>query len=309
MAWEKFKFAETDTVLPAKIIVCDELAEFIEGVDRKDMRDADRLQDNFQSIARLGRSAHIHIVLATQSASGNLFPSSLKNNIATRMICGRVEANISRMAIDSEEGESLPLTPGSYLGYSKGETQQFQGYYTPTKRVLALGTVKDGFNHKTGLPESGDSFDMSPVDDNVADDDDNLVETSSDMPDTDNDESPLARHRRELDAHNDMPDIEDSEDTDNSDDSNDESDNDNALDIGNIDESNIDIYDSTLSDSGTNSDITEKMNIDISDSPKQSSSGAHHIHISNTGDKSVKPRIKINIKTGASNDKHGSIIE
>ena len=176
MAWEKFKYAETDTVLPAKILLCDELAQFIGNPDRKEMRLADKMSANMQQIAQLGRSAHIHMVLATQSASGNLFPSSLKNNIAQRCICGRVEANISRMAIDSEEGESLPLTPGSYLGYSKGTTQQLQGWYTPTKAVLALGTVKDGYDNKTGLQVDGDSFDMSPVEDIVEEQEDDSEE-------------------------------------------------------------------------------------------------------------------------------------
>lgn len=186
MTWEKFKYAEIDTVLPAKILVVDELAQFLEGVDRKDMRLADKLQENFASIARLGRSAHVHIVLATQSASGNLFPSSLKNNISTRFICGRVEANISRMAIDSEEGESLPLTPGSYLGYSKGETLQFQGYYTPTPTVLSLGTVKPGYDKKTGLPIETED-DMAPVEDfsddeQVSEPDSNVVFDENDTP-------------------------------------------------------------------------------------------------------------------------------
>lgn len=176
MAWEKFKYAETDTVLPAKILLVDELAQFIGNPDRKEMRLADKMSANMQQIAQLGRSAHIHMVLATQSASGNLFPSSLKNNIAQRCICGRVEANISRMAIDSEEGESLPLTPGSYLGYSKGTTQQLQGWYTPTKAVLALGTVKDGYDNKTGLQVDGDSFDMSPVEDIVEEQEDDSEE-------------------------------------------------------------------------------------------------------------------------------------
>lgn len=206
MAWEKFKYAETDTVLPAKILVVDELAEFVEGVsDRKQMRLVDQFQENIQSIARLGRSAHIHVLLATQSASGNLFPSTLKNNISTRFICGRVESNISRMAIDTEEGESLPLTPGSYLGYSKGETQQFQGWYTPTKTVLSLGTVKDGFDPKTGLSTSTDAFDMSPVEDIDCeeDSDDNDIEEEQDqdlinMDSTDNIEDLLSEDEEEF---------------------------------------------------------------------------------------------------------------
>ena len=164
MAWEEFEYAEVETVLPAKILCVDELAQFVEVTDRKLMRLVDKFQGNIQSIARLGRAEHIHVVLATQSAMGNLFPSSLKNNVSQRFICGRVEANISRIAIDTEEGDSLPLTKGAYLGYSKQETLQFQGFYTPTKRVLSLGTVKPGYDPKTGLPIESEE-ELTPVSD------------------------------------------------------------------------------------------------------------------------------------------------
>lgn len=163
MAWEKFQFAETETVLPAKIIIIDEVAEFVEQADRKLMSKVDKFQENIASIARLGRSAHIHLVMATQSASANIFPSSLKNNIAQRFIAGHVTAQISRMAIDTEEGESIPSSPGSYLGYSDGETLMFQGWFTKTKDVLSYGTVKEDYNAVTGLPEGGDSYDISHV--------------------------------------------------------------------------------------------------------------------------------------------------
>lgn len=166
MAWEKFKFAETDTTIPANILVVDELAAFVEGAtnDPKSRRQADKFQDNLSQIARLGRNAHIHLVLATQTPSGNLFPSDLKNNIAQRFICGHVEANISRMAIDSEEGEALPNTVGTYLSFSKGDTQQFQGWYTSTKDVLSFGTIKPGYDPKEGTlleSEDDDDFDLS----------------------------------------------------------------------------------------------------------------------------------------------------
>lgn len=164
MAWEEFEYAEVETVLPAKILCVDELAQFVEVTDRKLMRLVDKFQGNIQSIARLGRAEHIHVVLATQSAMGNLFPSSLKNNVSQRFICGRVEANISRIAIDTEEGDSLPLTKGAYLGYSKQETLQFQGFYTPTKRVLSLGTVKPGYDPKTGLPIESEE-ELTPISD------------------------------------------------------------------------------------------------------------------------------------------------
>ena len=169
MAWEKFQFAETETVLPAKIIIIDEVAEFVEQADRKLMSKVDKFQENIASIARLGRSAHIHLVMATQSASANIFPSSLKNNIAQRFIAGHVTAQISRMAIDTEEGESIPSSPGSYLGYSDGETLMFQGWFTKTKDILSYGTVKEGYNSVTGLPEGEDSYDISHVEEDNPD--------------------------------------------------------------------------------------------------------------------------------------------
>ena len=164
MAWEAFKYAETDTVLPAKILVIDEVQQFLESSsDRKAERLADRLRDNMQSIARLGRASHIHLIMSTQSPSGNSFPTALKNNVSQRVICGRVEENISNAIIDSSEGASIPLSPGSYLGFSKGETQQFQGFFIKKAEVLALGTVKEGYDPKTGQSLKNDDFDMSPI--------------------------------------------------------------------------------------------------------------------------------------------------
>lgn len=164
MAWEKFRYATTDVVMPAKICVIDEYASFVNVTDRKDMRLVDQLTSNIEKIAALGRSAHIHIVIATQSPTGNLFPTSLKNNISERIICGRVESNISQLAIGNDAGESLPLTPGTYLGYSKDMIQRFQGYFTNISDVLALGTVKPGFDPKTGQPLN--EFDPSkPIED------------------------------------------------------------------------------------------------------------------------------------------------
>lgn len=145
MAWEKFKYAEQETVLPAKILLIDELASFLDNQPREKMRLVDEFQDHMQNITRLGRAAHVHLIAATQSCTSSLFPPSLKNNIAFRTICGRVEANISRMAIDSDAGESIAKVPGSYLGYVSGDIQMYQGYWTPKDVALNLGTFKEGY--------------------------------------------------------------------------------------------------------------------------------------------------------------------
>jgi hypothetical protein len=215
MGWEKVESISQDTTMPALVLIVDELAQFVDNIPRDKMRQADQFQDNIQKIARLGRAAHVHVILATQSCTGNLFPSSLKNNIGFRNICGRVEGNISQTAIGSEEGESLSTAPGSYLGYSKQETQPYQGYYTNVKQILSMGTVKPGYNPETGLEleevEEDDGF--VPI---VLDDPNNV--TSQEPQDTFDEETTLEEDQSEepagslFDFMND--DDEDSEDDD-----------------------------------------------------------------------------------------------
>lgn len=146
MEWQKFERAEKDTVIPALICIVDELAEFIGDSSTRDRKKRD-LMDRFdtalQQIARLGRAAHIHLLLATQTPSVNLFGADLKSNLGQRFICGYVDANISRMAIDSESGNALPSDkPGMYLGWVGGKEQIFQGYFTKQSEVLACGTAQ-----------------------------------------------------------------------------------------------------------------------------------------------------------------------
>lgn len=146
MEWQKFERAEKDTIVPALICVVDELAEFLGDTstrDRKKRDQMDRFDQALIQIARLGRAAHIHLLLATQTPSANLFSTDLKSNLGYRFICGYVDATISRMAIDSESGTSLPSDKkGMYLGWVGSKECNFQGYYTSQKEVLASGTVR-----------------------------------------------------------------------------------------------------------------------------------------------------------------------
>lgn len=182
MGWEKYKSSETTVTLPALIMIVDELQQLIDmdGKSMQDRRLAEKLQANLNEIARLGRNAHVHELLATQSASASAFPMQMRNNIQFRNICGRVDGNISNMAINSDEGEAIPHVPGAYLGCADGETQMYQGYYVKLEEILALGTVKEGYNPKTGLlleEASTIDFTKPPEDD---DEEDNLEDIPDD---------------------------------------------------------------------------------------------------------------------------------
>lgn len=182
MGWEKYKSSETTVTLPALIMIVDELQQLIDmdGKSMQDRRLAEKLQANLNEIARLGRNAHVHELLATQSASASAFPMQMRNNIQFRNICGRVDGNISNMAINSDEGEAIPHVPGAYLGCADGETQMYQGYYVKLEEILALGTVKEGYNPKTGLlleEASTIDFTKPPEDDG---EEDNLEDIPND---------------------------------------------------------------------------------------------------------------------------------
>lgn len=208
MAWEKFKYAEQETVLPAKILLIDELASFLDNQPREKMRLVDEFQDHMQNITRLGRAAHVHLIAATQSCTSSLFPPSLKNNIAFRTICGRVEANISRMAIDSDAGESIAKVPGSYLGYLSGDLQMYQGYWTPKDVALNLGTFKEGYELFTD--EDGEVHLEIPE---VEDDDDDEFEEEL-IEDSTEDESIFEFTKEDLEVDEETTEVESTDEDD-----------------------------------------------------------------------------------------------
>ncbi len=126
------------------IFICDEYAQLMSEIDGADYRINSEIKEYVQAIARLGRAAQIHLILATQSPTGDLIPGSLAQNMKFRTICGNVDANISRIAIDSEEGESIPGSPkGMYLSSINKDTCIYRGWYIEKPDVKALSEDQD----------------------------------------------------------------------------------------------------------------------------------------------------------------------
>lgn len=125
------------------VFIADEYTQLIEGSnDPRDLSMIDEIERAVESISRLGRAANIHIVIATQSPTNSLFPQSLKNNLHFRTICGSVTQDISRMIVGTEEGEIIPTEPiGTYLGYAKGNTALYQGFFTESKTIIKLSKM------------------------------------------------------------------------------------------------------------------------------------------------------------------------
>jgi len=101
------------------------------------------------SIARLGRAAGVHLVLATQRPDAKLIPGELKANLGVRINCGRTNSTASSMILDSGEGTRVKANPRGrlYLGiYGKGN--HGQGFFAQQdwidQELAKLGKNPDG---------------------------------------------------------------------------------------------------------------------------------------------------------------------
>lgn len=81
------------------------------------------------NIARLGRAAGVHLVLATQRPDATVIKGELKNNLDVRIAAGRLDSTPSLMVLDSGAGTLLPPIKGRGLVRLGAETRMFQGFF------------------------------------------------------------------------------------------------------------------------------------------------------------------------------------
>lgn len=67
------------------------------------------------SIARLGRAAGVHLVIATQRPDASLLPGETKANLGVRINCGRTDSNASSMILGNGEGTRVKANPRGRL--------------------------------------------------------------------------------------------------------------------------------------------------------------------------------------------------
>lgn len=81
-------------------------------------------------IARLGRAAGVHLVLATQRPDASVIKGELKNNLDVRIAAGRLDGIPSNMVLDSQAATMLPgEIKGRGVVRIGGELRPFQGFY------------------------------------------------------------------------------------------------------------------------------------------------------------------------------------
>lgn len=116
---------------PALMIMVDEAGELLDQsapAKTDEQKEAANLKGEAQmiigSIARLGRAAGVHLIIATQRPDATLIPGETKANLGCRINAGRTDSNASNMILGSGEGTRVkPFPPGRlYIRiYSNGD--------------------------------------------------------------------------------------------------------------------------------------------------------------------------------------------
>lgn len=101
------------------------------------------------SIARLGRAAGVHLVIATQRPDATIITGETKANLGVRINCGRTDSNASSMILGSGEGARVKANPRGRLYiriYSPGN--HGQGFFASPdwidKYLAGKGLNPDG---------------------------------------------------------------------------------------------------------------------------------------------------------------------
>ena len=84
------------------------------------------------SIARLGRAAGVHLVIATQRPDAKLIPGETRDNLAVRIGCGVLQPSASQMLFASNVGQRVrsEYKGGIYLQIH-GKGNFGQGFFAP----------------------------------------------------------------------------------------------------------------------------------------------------------------------------------
>ena len=174
----------------ALMVMVDEMGELLspEGVKTEEGKANDEMKGEaamiLGSIARLGRAAGVHLVVATQRPDATILKGETKANLGVRINCGRTDTNASLMILGNGEGLRVRANPRGRLYLSiYGVGNHGQGLFadpswideylarkglnpdgTPiSKKRSKLATVVDMSQFEEGDLDSREGVDNSSV--------------------------------------------------------------------------------------------------------------------------------------------------
>lgn len=101
------------------------------------------------SVARLGRAAGVHLVIATQRPDATMIPGETKANLGVRINCGRTDSNASNMILGTGDGARVKANPrGRLFLRIYGNGDHGQGFFAQPSWI-------DDYLESKGLNQDG----------------------------------------------------------------------------------------------------------------------------------------------------------
>lgn len=128
-------FNDLPEKMPALLIMVDEAFMFMspEGVKTDEGKARDELHGEavtiIGEIARLGRAAGVHLLLATQRPDASVIRGEIKANLLARYAAGRMQSTPSLMVLDSDGATRVPDIRGRGVVSFNGQEEYIQGYF------------------------------------------------------------------------------------------------------------------------------------------------------------------------------------
>ncbi len=124
------------------------------------------------SIARLGRAAGVHLMIATQRPDAKLISGELKSNLGARFACGQMQSTASSMVLENNEATRTPGNPkGRAIIKIYGNQERMQVYWATQdwidKWLQRRGLNQDGSPINPGAmgtsASSSDGIDLASM--------------------------------------------------------------------------------------------------------------------------------------------------
>ena len=120
--------------VPRIVCVCDEFADLLDGVDRKERRE---LELRIRRLGAKARAAGIHLVFATQRPSADVVNGTIRANLVARVAL-RVDSPLNSRLILERPGADALLGRGDLLFRSIGDPVRVQSPYVTEDELRAL---------------------------------------------------------------------------------------------------------------------------------------------------------------------------
>ena len=115
---------------PRLFVVVDEFASV-----SSDKRTAAAAMAIMKDLARLGRAAGVHLILATQYARADVVDTQIRANVPARVAFRTMTATESKVAIDAPGAENLRGPGAGFLRDASGDVQRIRGLYVDRRQI------------------------------------------------------------------------------------------------------------------------------------------------------------------------------